>query len=212
MNMFRALMELDKINEMTSISETYNDFGDRQELIAKIKALGRNYCFDKYSNKQLFKIWQKESSKEAQKRAEEAAYRDFYASKTEKPICAECGRLLSDVGYCPVCDDGEEELDEDIFNSLPSTISWVTFTGVPVNSASNTQPSTNQNSSEKPIVTIVYDNVARKLRARADDGIHGEANVAFPNALRIRSGLQYEVDELIWNGKNYRVSGNINQL
>jgi hypothetical protein len=64
-------------------------------------------------------------------------------------------------------------------------------------------------SSVPNIVTIVYDTTARKLRARATDGIHGEANVAFPNALRIRSGLQYEVEELIWNGKNYRVSGEI---
>jgi hypothetical protein len=62
------------------------------------------------------------------------------------------------------------------------------------------------------VVTIVYDNKARKLRARANDGMHGEANVAFPNNLRTSEGQQYEVDELIWNGKNYRVSGNIKPL
>lgn len=59
------------------------------------------------------------------------------------------------------------------------------------------------------IVTIVYDVKAHKLRAVADDGVHGYANVAFPNNLRTRDGQQYEVENLVWNGKNYRATGNI---
>lgn len=219
MNMFRAFMELDKLNETISIKESYDNFGDRQELIDKLKTLGRRYRFSKYSTEQLFNIWKKEFSKEAAKKAEEAAFRDYYASKVEKPSCIECGRVLTDGGYCPVCDDGAEDLAEGIFDSPPARSNWVTATGAPIKmSTTSTTNATSvatpakQNSSAKPIVTIVYDNVARKLRARADDGVHGEANVAFPNALRIRSGLQYEVDALIWNGKNYRVSGNINPL
>lgn len=214
MNMFRAFLELDKLNE------SYDDYGDRQELIDKLKGLGRRYHFDKYSNKQLYCIWKEESAKEAAKSAEEAAFKDYYDSKIEKPTCADCGKVLTDGGYCPVCDDGAEDLDEDIFTDTPFGSTWVTSSGAPVKlsiatSSGGTSPvaqTSTPSMSTKPIVTIVYDSVARKLRARADDGIHGEANVAFPNALRIRSGLQYEVDKLIWNGKNYRVSGNINQL
>lgn len=59
------------------------------------------------------------------------------------------------------------------------------------------------------IVTIFYDYSAHKLRAMADDGIHGVANVAFPTKLRNKVGQKYIVDDLVWNGKNYRAVGNI---
>lgn len=100
MNMFRAFMELDAIHE------SYDSFGDRQELIDKIKALGRHYYFDKYSNEQLYYIWQKEAAKEA----EQAEWRNYYNSKIKKPKCDQCNSLITDGGYCPVCDDGEEDL------------------------------------------------------------------------------------------------------
>lgn len=106
MNMFRAFMELG------TIQESYNNFGDRQELIDKIKALGKRYYFNKYSNEQLFYIWQKESAK----KAKQDAFRDYYDSKTEKPVCDECGYRLTDGGYCPICDDGAEDLEESIFD------------------------------------------------------------------------------------------------
>ena len=62
------------------------------------------------------------------------------------------------------------------------------------------------------VVTIVYDNTKHKLRAQADDGIHGKGYVAFPNNLRTAEGQQYEVETITWNGKNYRVSGNIKPI
>jgi hypothetical protein len=65
----------------------------------------------------------------------------------------------------------------------------------------------------KPIVTIVKD--SGKLRALAADG-DGQGNpaafVQFPTALRTNEGQQYEVDQLVWTGKFYRVSGNINPV
>jgi hypothetical protein len=70
-------------------------------------------------------------------------------------------------------------------------------------------PTLKESAESKHRVTIVYDSKAHKLRARADDGVHGEANVAFPNHLREKEGQVYQVDELIWNGKNYRASGTI---
>ena len=62
------------------------------------------------------------------------------------------------------------------------------------------------------IVTIDYDTRKHKLRALADDGVHGLGNVAFPNNLRNRPGQQYEVETLTWNGKNYRASGRITPI
>ena len=62
----------------------------------------------------------------------------------------------------------------------------------------------------KPIVVIVSDQ--GRLRAMGTDGTNPYAFVAFPNNLRNQEGQIYEVDQLIWNGKNYRVSGNITPL
>ncbi len=57
------------------------------------------------------------------------------------------------------------------------------------------------------IVEIFYDPFEHKLRARANDGEHGLAMVAFPNALR-EKGAVYIVPSrgLTWNGKNYRAT------
>ena len=58
-------------------------------------------------------------------------------------------------------------------------------------------------------VEIVYDR--NELRAKGNDGIHGDAWVQFPKDLR-QYGKVYKVDQLIWNGKNYRVKGNIEEI
>lgn len=62
---------------------------------------------------------------------------------------------------------------------------------------------------KEALVKIVYDR--NELRARGDDGIHGEAWVQFPKDLR-KYGKVYKVDQLIWNGKNYRAKGNIEEV
>ena len=61
------------------------------------------------------------------------------------------------------------------------------------------------------IVEIVYDNSKKEYRAQGDDGYHGKAWVQFPMNLR-QDGKRYKVDELIWNGKNYRAKGNIEEV
>lgn len=62
----------------------------------------------------------------------------------------------------------------------------------------------------KCVVVIVSDK--GRLRAMGTDGVNPAAFVAFPNDLRQFEGQKYEVDQLIWNGKNYRVSGNIVEI
>ena len=275
MNMFRAFMELDKLNEA---------YYSRQELINNLKSIGRNYKFDKYTDEQLYYIWQKESAK-----AHKKVTVDIPAESRTVLYCDECGTQLTDGGFCPVCDDGadldecalqeadtkslyicsecgfETELSDnefdgccpnchdhqggfgkceefveglfmteslfDIIKDDAKYTNWISRTVTPNSQTSQSQPmqqsniSTQSNSTPPPqpqpvskpsvnnkIVTIIYDTKAHKLRARADDGVHGEANVAFPNALRNREGQQYEVDELVWNGKNYRAVGNITAI
>jgi len=60
----------------------------------------------------------------------------------------------------------------------------------------------------QPTVKIVPENDRwnARLRAQGNDGINGPGWVTFPEALR-QKGAEYRVDELIWNGKSYRIKG-----
>ena len=179
----------------------------REELITELEKLGYKYKFDKYSDRQLYSILKKTKAKiESDKALAELEY-----SKTDiKPICDGCGNILADSGICPKCYDGAVDLDEGVFDNKPSDMTnWKASSGIQLSSTVSSNNSLNAGSTSKKIVTIFYDSKARKLRAQADDGVNGIANVAFPNHLRNQAGQQYEVDSLIWNGKNYRVSGDI---
>lgn len=104
-----------------------------------------------------------------------------------------------------------ESFNEGVFDDIPHRNSWVAITNTSstaqnLNPQAQTQPTTQNTNS---IVTIVYDFSKHKLRAQADDGVHGKGWVAFPSALRTTEGQQYEVEGLVWNGKNYRAVGKI---
>ena len=92
MNMFRAFMELDKLNE---------SYCSRQDLIANLKSIGRNYKFDKYTDEQLYYIWQKESAK-ATNASKKLGIETKPAISREILYCDECGTQLTDGGFCPV--------------------------------------------------------------------------------------------------------------
>lgn len=205
MNMFRAFMELD---------EAYNE---RQSLIDKIKKSGKNYNFDKYTDAQLYRIAQR--LQQPRITTKEPAHELDLDFDTRALEYCECGIRLTDFGACPVCDLGEEDLAEGIFDSKPSNMSsWVKMTKKPVNTVSNTLPAAQpsqttpvQNAASGKYVVRIVSHGGR-LRALATDGTNPAAWVAFPDALRQFEGQQYEVDQLIWNGKNYRVAGNIVEI
>lgn len=276
MNLFRAFMELDELNEGLS----------RREMISRLKALGKNYNFDRFSDKQLFGMLRDTEAKKEREKTPKAKHDldlDFEPIKTFN-TCDFCNTCLTDTGQCPVCDLGEEALKEDlqycwfgyyldkdgnkkliyatqdstsrdadeaseiledmipepytkfvfrgtitdhqaeragynlvegIFDSKPSR--WVSTSGQPVklnqnnSSTANKIPSpTTPAATSKYIVRIVSH--GGRLRALATDGTNPAAFVAFPNNLRKFEGQKYEVDQLIWNGKNYRVAGNITEV
>lgn len=115
--------------------------------------------------------------------------------------------------------DYSDSLDEDFYNFEPSsTSSWVAMSQTtktataqqsPVVSSASQAPAITH-SSGKCVVTIVSDK--GRLRAMGTDGQNPYAFVAFPNNLRNKAGQQYAVDGLVWNGKNYRVVGNISPI
>lgn len=220
MNLLDVFLEL----EDSYLQESYLD---RQTLIADILKAGYKYKFEKYTDNQLYRIWQWTQRQQAKKSVANKDSTEF-AFEMTYDYCETCGRELNPLGECPICDLGDDSIYDDLEESTSclKLAEWKSVTQ-PINTStaqqSQTAPSshtpvqlippsqsmTSAQGSNKNIVTIVYDTKAHKLRARSDDGIHGEANVAFPNSLRNQEGQQYEVDSLIWNGKNYRVSGNI---
>lgn len=187
MNMFRAFMELESINEEVQ----YCWFG---------------YYLDKDGNKKIIYATKDSTSHDATEGAEELEllipepYTKFVFRGTVSTAEAE------KEGWT---------LLEGVFDSKPSNLSgWKPLSGQPVilTNTPTTQTSQPQKSPAKGkyLVGIVSDK--GRLRAMGDDGIHGPAFVAFPNHLRNFEGQTYEVDELIWNGKNYRVFGNIVEI
>ena len=205
MNLFRAFMELD---------ENYND---RLALINDIRKAGKNYNFNKFTDAQLYRIWQRlQKPTRASKEPEHELDLDF--GPEQNFDCCDCGARLTDFGQCPVCELGEEDLDEGIFDNKPSSLSsWKSATGQSVKLNQNSTPAPANTSvqnttptTDKYIVRIVTH--GGRLRALATDGVNPAAWVAFPQDLRRFEGQRYEVDQLIWNGKNYRVAGNIVEI
>lgn len=193
MSLLLTFMELDKLYESTL---------SRQDLITKIKASGRNYNLATKSTAQLFRIWERIQKEDAAKQE----YTDIINKELARQ-CKSCGGRLTDGGKCPSC--SEDELDYVFDEAL---FEWVDANGntKTIADSNPATPATQNNRSN--VVTIVYDNTKHKLRAQADDGVHGKGYVAFPNNLRTSEGQQYEVETLTWNGKNYRVSGNIKPI
>lgn len=114
MSLLMTFLELDKINE------SYDAFGDRNELITKIKAAGRKYDFSKYSNEQLYRICQRLEA-ETSSHNSSVVTKSSVVRKYQK--CPECDATLTDGGFCPHCDDGydidyTESLVESTFRDL----------------------------------------------------------------------------------------------
>ena len=102
---------------------------------------------------------------------------------------------------------------------LTPTNQSVAQQSAPTSSQPSSQPTSAVNTASKPaiaskngkpVVVIVSDH--GRLRALGTDGTNPAAFVAFPKNLRQFEGQKYEVDQLIWNGKNYRVAGNIVEI
>ena len=112
MNMFRAFMELDAINENIN----------RQELIARFrKATGKNYNLNdtrKFPDRKLYSMVMDAEAKarrEREKNKPEAVPNNKQELDAEtEPIsefntCDFCGTRLNYSNQCPKCDLGEED-------------------------------------------------------------------------------------------------------
>jgi hypothetical protein len=110
MSFIETFLKLDRLNEARR---------NRIDIINEIKELGFNYNFDKYKDEALLYILA--NCKARVNRAEGEAEAAIL-SKEEIPVCANCNRRLTDGGLCPVCDDGAEDLTEDVNSALTDFI------------------------------------------------------------------------------------------
>lgn len=104
MSLLLTFAELDNLNEATIVNEN-TDWLERETLIYNIKNSGKSYNFDKYSNAQLYRIWQRIQAKKVD---HNKTSKQTTTSKKVYALCNTCGCTLTDGGYCPVCDDGDE--------------------------------------------------------------------------------------------------------
>ena len=90
-------------------------FMSRDQMIAELRKMGKNYYFDKYSDAQIYRILDRERA-----RVKKSA-----ASVATEPagVCEKCGARLNDSGTCPSCDHGEAELNESTDLTLAQIVS-----------------------------------------------------------------------------------------
>lgn len=110
MGLLSIFSELDQLYESTELTES-TSWIDRDILIKDLKAAGKHYDFNNYTDKQLFRIWERVCNEDNFDVALEDA-------APEISHCDSCGRRLTDGGFCPACDDGYEDLEELKENSV----------------------------------------------------------------------------------------------
>jgi hypothetical protein len=110
MNMLNAFIELDKLAESKTIKESSEDILNRVEIIERLESLGKYYDFDRFSTPQLWRMLEKaEVAKEKQD-----ALKKYHKTKSMRSTCNTCGHELTDGGYCPSCDDGDDLFNESL--------------------------------------------------------------------------------------------------
>ena len=103
MNLENAFLELNKLYESTELNES--TWLDRDTIIDNIKSSGKQYNFEKYSDEQLYRIWQRIQNSETTYSHLEVAPERAY------DYCDRCDCRKTDGGNCPVCDDGAEDIN-----------------------------------------------------------------------------------------------------
>lgn len=101
----------------------------REQMIAELKKVKPSYNYNRYEDAQIFRMYQRyvldkntpkgdpitqqvEPTTSVEKSIED--YEKEYEDQVGYKTCNTCGTRLNDMGTCPKCDDGEEDLNEAI--------------------------------------------------------------------------------------------------
>ncbi len=101
----------------------------REQMIAELKKVKPSYNYDRYEDAQIFRMYQRYVLDKSVPKGDVVTQQAEPVTPIEKSIedyeneyeniqgfktCDICGTRLNDMGTCPKCDDGEEDLMEDI--------------------------------------------------------------------------------------------------
>lgn len=107
---------LEAWNELTKLYEGYT----RQQMIDELTDLGKGYYkFENYTTAQLYNMLIKLRAKLEKEATEAVDWEDIEKElaqiyeKEKNSTCQNCGRRLTTVGECPLCDLNDESVLED---------------------------------------------------------------------------------------------------
>lgn len=94
--------------------EMNESYISRDQMIDELKRDGRGYNFNRFTDAQIYKMYQKYVANKPQIEDDNTDEYEFVVHA----MCDRCGIRLNDGGTCPICDDGEEDyFDEDLDSS-----------------------------------------------------------------------------------------------
>ena len=94
--------------------EMNESYVSRDQMIDELKRDGRGYNFNRFTDAQIYKMYQKYIANKPQIEDDHTDEYEFVVHA----MCDRCGIRLNDGGTCPICDDGEEDyFDEDLNSS-----------------------------------------------------------------------------------------------
>lgn len=107
---------LEAWNELNKLNEGYT----RQQMIDELVQRGKGYYkFENYTDAQIYNMLIKQRAKDEKVAMDEMDWSDIEAElaamrqKEKENICPECGRSLTTVGECPLCDLNDESVLDD---------------------------------------------------------------------------------------------------
>lgn len=96
-----------------TVTETLNEATmTREQMISELHKAGKKFYFPKYTDGQIYNMYMKYVVNAPKAVDDTVSVEQEPEVFEEKPTCPDCGTRLTDGGYCPKCDDGEEDMNE----------------------------------------------------------------------------------------------------
>ena len=90
----------------------------REQMISELQKAGKRFYFPKYTDGQIYNMYMKYVVNAPKVVDDTVAVEQEPEVFEEKPTFPDCGTRLTDGGYCPKCDDGEEDMGDLLENKL----------------------------------------------------------------------------------------------
>lgn len=110
----------------------------REQLLKKINTeFGKQYKLKGLSDQVVYNVYNRLVDAEIRRKDYIRANKEISAQKQHEKYCDECGTHLTDGGYCPICDDGEEDMFESVEQETLATSTQSNIKDVPTSQKSD---------------------------------------------------------------------------